>query len=77
MLDSGNFKCFGNVVYIVMYPVLENNMTMLAAKMKKGIRACDLEAFLDERMWQQWRGAANVTENIFPVISSQFTYQPV
>ena len=53
------------------------NSLKLAAKMKKGIRACDLEAFLDERMWQQWRGAANVTENIFPVISSQFTYQPV
>ena len=29
MLDTGNFNCVGNVVYIVMYPALENNMTIL------------------------------------------------
>ena len=46
-------------------------------KARKGIRRCDLKAFLDERMWPQWRGDGNVMQNILEVLSLQYPNNPV
>ena len=46
-------------------------------KMRKGVRNYDLQSFLNEHMWRDWRGDANVFDNIIPVISRYFTNTPV
>jgi len=46
-------------------------------KMRKGVRNYDLQSFLNEHMWRDWRGDANVFDNIIPVISRYFANTPV
>ena len=33
----------------------------------------DLQAYLDERMWRQWRGLNDTMTNFLPVLASQYT----
>lgn len=46
----------------------------LALKIKKGVRKADLQAYLDDRMWRQWRGGSKdeIIVNFLPVLASQF-----
>lgn len=53
------------------------NTLKLGIKAKKGIRRCDLQAYLDERMWRQWRGDVNVIQTFLHVLSLQFLNVPV
>ena len=46
-------------------------------KMRKGISNYDLQSFLNEHMWRDWRGGADVFENILHVISRYFANNPV
>ena len=38
-------------------------------KREKGIRRVDVQDFLNEEMWRQWRGLGSVFENMIPVIA--------
>lgn len=38
-------------------------------KREKGIRALDLQDFLNEEMWRQWRGLDSVFQNVVTVIT--------
>ena len=42
-------------------------------KQRHGISKEDLQAYLDERMWRQWRGLNEVIANFLPVLASQYT----
>ena len=42
-------------------------------KARRGISRVDLQAYLDERMWRQWRGLDNTIANFLPVLASQYT----
>ena len=46
----------------------------LGQKRRKGIRREDLQAYLDERMWRQWRGGAclEIMRNFLAVLQLQF-----
>ena len=46
-------------------------------KMRKGVRNYDLQSFLNEHMWRDWRGDADVFDNITTVISLYFANNPV
>ena len=46
-------------------------------KMRKGVRNYDLQSFLNEHMWRDWRGNADVFDNVIPVISRYFANNPV
>ena len=37
-------------------------------KQRRGICAEDLQLYLDERMWRQWRGANDIMGNFLPVL---------
>lgn len=37
-----------------------------------GISRDDLQAYLDNRMWRQWRGLDSIIGNFLPVLSSQY-----
>ena len=39
---------------------------------RHGICAEDLQVYLDERMWRQWRGVNDVMGNFLPVLVSQY-----
>ena len=41
-------------------------------KQRRGISKEDLQAYLDERMWRQWRGLNEVMTNFLPVLASQY-----
>jgi len=41
-------------------------------KGRRGISRDDLQAYLDDRMWRQWRGLDNIVTNFLPVLSSQY-----
>ena len=41
-------------------------------KMRKGVRNYDLQSFLNEHMWRDWRGDADVFDSITPVITRYF-----
>lgn len=41
-------------------------------KHRRGICAEDLQVYLDERMWRQWRGANDIMANFLPVLASQY-----
>lgn len=41
-------------------------------KGRRGISRDDLQAYLDDRMWRQWRGQNSVITNFLPVLSSQY-----
>ena len=43
-------------------------------KRERGVRAVDLQEFLDEQMWRDWRGMGNEFANILGVLS---TYYPL
>ena len=44
------------------------------AKREKGIRAADVQDFLDEQMWRDWRGLNAVFENAIDLIHN---YHPL
>ena len=46
-------------------------------KMRKGVRNYDLQSFLNDHIWRDWRGGADVFDNIIPVISRYFANSPV
>jgi hypothetical protein len=46
-------------------------------KGKRGVHRDDLQSFLNDRMWRQWRGEDNVLANFFPVLALQFPNFPV
>ena len=46
-------------------------------KMRKGVRNYDLQSFLNEHMWRDWRGDVDVFDSIIPVISRYFANNPV
>ena len=41
-------------------------------KRRKGVCKDDLQSYLDDRMWRQWRGLDNVITNFLPVLAAQF-----
>ena len=41
-------------------------------KREKGIRSLDIQGFLDEQMWRDWRGAGNLFHNIIMVIANYY-----
>ena len=41
-------------------------------KREKGIRRADIQDFLNEEMWMQWRGRGSVFEGIIPVIARYY-----
>ena len=41
-------------------------------KREKGIRRADIQDFLNEEMWRQWRGRGSVFEGIIPVIARYY-----
>lgn len=42
-------------------------------KRRKGVSKADLQSYLDDRMWRQWRGLDNVIANFLPVLAAQFS----
>ena len=42
-------------------------------KARRGISRDDLQAYLDDRMWRQWRGLDDIIANFLPVLASQYT----
>ena len=52
----------------------ESAWTKLKAPLKgrRGISRDDLQAYLDDRMWRQWRGLDSIIANFLPVLSSQY-----
>ncbi|XP_044166662.1 uncharacterized protein LOC122947390 [Acropora millepora] len=46
-------------------------------KQRRGIPTEDLQVYLNERMWRQWRGQNEVIANFLPVLASQCTYYVV
>ena len=42
-------------------------------KQRKGVSKADLQSYLDDRMWRQWRGLDNVIANFLPVLAAQFS----
>lgn len=48
------------------------NNLKLGIKTRRGVEAKDLQAYLNDRMWRQWRGGKRVLANFLPVIVSQF-----
>ena len=43
-------------------------------KREKGIRSLDIQGFLDEQMWRDWRAAGNVFHNVIGLVVN---YYPV
>ena len=41
-------------------------------KRQKGVSKADLQSYLNDRMWRQWRGLDNVIANFLPVLAAQF-----
>lgn len=41
-------------------------------KRRKGVSKADLQSYLDDRMWRQWRGIDNVIANFLSVLAAQF-----
>jgi len=41
-------------------------------KREKGIRGGDLQAFLNEEMWRDWRGLDNVFNNLIVVLVNYY-----
>lgn len=41
-------------------------------KRRRGIARDDLQSYLDDRMWRQWRGLDNIIVNFLPVLSAQY-----
>ena len=39
----------------------------------KGVSKADLQSYLDDTMWRQWRGLDNIIANFLPVLAAQFT----
>ena len=46
-------------------------------KQRRGIPTEDLQVYLNERMWRQWRGQNEVIANFLLVLASQYTYYVV
>ena len=44
----------------------------LPIKGRRGIERRDLQSYLNDRMWRQWRGLDNIIANFLPVIASQY-----
>ena len=42
-------------------------------KAQRAISRDDLQAYLDDRMWRQWRGLDDIIANFLPVLASQYT----
>ena len=40
-------------------------------KARRGISSDDVQTYLDDRMWRQWRGLDNILGNFSPVLASQ------
>ncbi|KAL9977551.1 hypothetical protein ACROYT_G014968 [Oculina patagonica] len=51
------------------------NQLKLGQKQRKGLRREDLQSYLDERMWRQWRGGdhTQIMENFITIIPLQFS----
>nr|XP_058971974.1 uncharacterized protein LOC131798329 [Pocillopora verrucosa] len=41
-------------------------------KAQRGISHDDVQTYLDDRMWRQWRGLDNIIGNFLPVLASQY-----
>ena len=41
-------------------------------KARRGISRDDLQSYLDDRMWRQWRGLDNIIGNFLLVLASQY-----
>lgn len=48
------------------------NNLKLGIKTRRGVEAKDLQAYLNDRMWRQWKGGERVLANFLPVMASQF-----
>ena len=46
-------------------------------KMRKGVSNYNLQSFLNEHMWRDWRGEADAFNNIIEVLMRYFTSNPV
>ena len=53
------------------------NRLKYKVKMQKGVRNYNLQAFLNEHMWRDWRGADDVFGTFIPVLPRYFTNNPV
>lgn len=41
-------------------------------KREKGIKSLDIQGFLDEQMWIDWRGVGNLFHNVIMVIVNYY-----
>ena len=50
------------------------NSLKLEQKTRRGIRKSDLQSYLDERMWRQWRGGHHrqVMQNFLAIVPPQY-----
>ena len=44
---------------------------------EKGIRQWDVQDFLDEHMWRDWRGLEAVFENVLAILPTYYVYYPL
>lgn len=49
----------------------------LPVKMKMGISRDDLQSYLDDRMWREWKGEQHIFHNFITSLSLQYTNVPV
>ncbi|XP_028514200.1 uncharacterized protein LOC114574814 [Exaiptasia diaphana] len=49
----------------------------LPVKMRMGISRDDLQSYLDDRMWREWKGEQHIFDNFITSLSLQYTNVPV
>lgn len=52
------------------------NVLKLPVKAKKGVAFEDLQFYLDDRMWRQWKGQDDVFTNFLVTLSLQYPNRP-
>ena len=53
------------------------NRLKYRVRLQKGVRSQDLQPFLNESMWRDWRGLDDVFQNLILVLRDRFPYIPV
>lgn len=71
VVHADNFVDPANGVHTQEAESAWNNLK-IGVKNRRGTEAKDLQAYLDDRMWRQWRGGESIILNFLPVLASQF-----
>lgn len=53
------------------------NRLKYRVRIQKGVRTQDLQPFLNESMWRDWKGLDDVFQNLILVLRDRFVYLPV